>query len=197
MTNPDTVTAIVEAAKEVFSQKGYHSTGVLDITSSIRMAKGTFYNYFKSKRALFDHVLRDLIGELVRRIESVSIDEIVDKKSYEAVGLKLASSVVQFFVEDKVLARIFFWESVGLDPASDELLDETYQRITGYTANYIRRGQSLGFVRDDVTAKVVATAMVGMCSHMINRFLRDDFYGFTPEELINTAVQIHLNGIFV
>lgn len=197
MTNPDTVTAIVEAAKEVFSQKGYHSTGVLDITSSIRMAKGTFYNYFKSKRALFDHVLRDLIGELVRRIESVSIDEIVDKKSYEAVGLKLASSVVQFFVEDKVLARIFFWESVGLDPASDELLDETYQRITGYTANYIRRGQSLGFVRDDVTAKVVATAMVGMCSHMLNRFLMDDFSDFTPEELVNTVVQIHLNGIFV
>ncbi len=195
--NTDTGTAIVEAAKKVFSQKGYHSTGVLDITSSIRMAKGTFYNYFKSKRALFDHVLRNLIGELVRRIESVSIDEIVDKQSYEAGGLKLASSVVQLFVEDKALARIFFWESVGLDPASDELIEETHQRITGYTTNYIRRGQLLGFVRGDVAAKVVATAMVGMCSHMINRFLRGDFSDFTNKELVNTVVQIHLNGIFV
>lgn len=42
-------TEILDAAEKLFAEKGYAKTTVNDIISSIGIAKGTFYYYFKSK----------------------------------------------------------------------------------------------------------------------------------------------------
>jgi TetR/AcrR family transcriptional repressor of nem operon len=48
---------IVEAAWELFWQKGFHATSVADIAAQARLPKGSIYNYFESKEALLLHVL--------------------------------------------------------------------------------------------------------------------------------------------
>lgn len=45
---------IVAAAMELFTKQGYEKTSVEDITNAIKVAKGSFYNYFKSKREVFE-----------------------------------------------------------------------------------------------------------------------------------------------
>lgn len=65
--------AIIEKAIEVFSQKGYHRTKVLDITDSLNISTGTFYIYFRNKRELFvevvNDVFRNIIGEAAASIK--------------------------------------------------------------------------------------------------------------------------------
>src|SRR3954469_16175951 len=41
--------AILDAAREVFSELGYEATTVRDIIRRTGLAAGTFYNYFRSK----------------------------------------------------------------------------------------------------------------------------------------------------
>ncbi|PIF44397.1 AcrR family transcriptional regulator [Chryseobacterium sp. 52] len=43
---------IVEAAFELFSKQGYNSTGINQIISEAKVAKASFYQYFKSKEDL-------------------------------------------------------------------------------------------------------------------------------------------------
>src|ERR1700688_5217622 len=58
------------SAVALFQRFGYARVSIRDITSSVDIPKGTFYNYFKSKEALasavlsqhFDALLEPLIG---------------------------------------------------------------------------------------------------------------------------------------
>lgn len=45
----DTVNRIVHAALQLFSDKGYDETTVAEISEAAGIAKGTFFNYFKTK----------------------------------------------------------------------------------------------------------------------------------------------------
>src|SRR6516165_6481790 len=45
--------AILDAARTVFSRKGYSETAVDDVAEEARVAKGTLYLYFRSKEELY------------------------------------------------------------------------------------------------------------------------------------------------
>jgi AcrR family transcriptional regulator len=47
---------IVDAARELFSRKGYHNTQVTDIIRFVGMSANTFYAHFKDKKELFEEV---------------------------------------------------------------------------------------------------------------------------------------------
>ena len=60
-------TALLKAARAVFAERGYGATGVRDIVRSTDLASGTFYNYFKDKDEIFEAVVGELTGELLKR----------------------------------------------------------------------------------------------------------------------------------
>lgn len=47
----------IESALNLFWEKGYKATSLEELTYTIGIGKGSFYNTFKSKRALFDQCL--------------------------------------------------------------------------------------------------------------------------------------------
>jgi len=47
---------LLEAAHQLFSEKGYQAATVEDITARAEVAKGTFFNYFSSKEALLAEI---------------------------------------------------------------------------------------------------------------------------------------------
>ena len=49
----DTRSKILEAAVNVFAQKGYHETRVDDIVTESKTSKGSVYFYFPSKQDIF------------------------------------------------------------------------------------------------------------------------------------------------
>lgn len=52
---------ILAKANELFSENGYQATGVDEITQSIGMTSGVFYNHFKSKPELLNEIVRHKI----------------------------------------------------------------------------------------------------------------------------------------
>ena len=191
----ETREALLAAARQIFSQKGYHGTNVSDIVAAVGMAQGSFYNYFRNKKAIFRDILQAFVNRIAEAVENVDLESIQDDTSYYLVGMNLGSTLTGIFLEDHDLARIFFREAIAIDEDFDRIIDEAYGRVTDATQAYVEQGQKVGIVREDVAARVVATAMVGMCSHMFHRFLRNEFEGIAPGELLRTLVSIHLKGI--
>src|SRR5258708_12732566 len=60
-------TALVKAARAVFAEMGYGAASVRDIVRRTDLASGTFYNYFKDKDEIFEAVVGELTGELLKR----------------------------------------------------------------------------------------------------------------------------------
>ena len=60
-------TALLRAARAVFAEMGYGAASVRDIVRRTDLASGTFYNYFKDKDEIFEAVVGELTGELLKR----------------------------------------------------------------------------------------------------------------------------------
>jgi len=86
--------AVLAVARKIFSQKGYHATSINDLIEAADIARGTFYLYFESKRAIFEELLDGLVTTLLdnremARIllrEAVGIDTDFDRKLSDFYG---------------------------------------------------------------------------------------------------------------
>ncbi|MEW6516526.1 MAG: TetR/AcrR family transcriptional regulator [candidate division FCPU426 bacterium] len=70
----------LQAALELFSQKGYYRTSVDDIIRRAGRSKGGFYHHFKSKNSL----LHSMFHQMMREFGTILLDEIKSGKSLEA-----------------------------------------------------------------------------------------------------------------
>lgn len=59
--------ALLKAARAVFAEMGFGAASVRDIVRRTDLASGTFYNYFKDKDEIFEAVVGELTGELLKR----------------------------------------------------------------------------------------------------------------------------------
>lgn len=51
---------VLDAALQLFTEKGYHNTSIQDILGKAGISKGTFYNYFSSKTECFTAILEQV-----------------------------------------------------------------------------------------------------------------------------------------
>lgn len=56
--------AILDAARECFRERGYDNSTIRDIVRRTGLAAGTFYNYFSSKQDIFAALLTDFLSGL-------------------------------------------------------------------------------------------------------------------------------------
>ncbi|WP_287155624.1 TetR/AcrR family transcriptional regulator [Candidatus Solincola tengchongensis] len=76
---------ILDAAREVFAEKGYEKTTAADIISRAGIGHGTFWLYFRNKEDLLRHMLREMVGELEsfdwyreNHLEEIAVENLQD-----------------------------------------------------------------------------------------------------------------------
>ena len=79
---------IIEAALQVFAEKGRDAPVIDDFIKAAGIARGTFYNYFKSTSELLTATSTWLTDDLVESIES-EIHTITDPVIRHGIGLRL------------------------------------------------------------------------------------------------------------
>lgn len=77
--------ALLKAAEECFSEKGFHAVSVGDITQAAGIAIGTFYLYFPDKLGVFRAVLDSIQTELRAYLRR---SDVGDRLSRERQGLR-------------------------------------------------------------------------------------------------------------
>lgn len=60
---------ILDAALDLFTEKGFSSTRMVDIAKKAGISKGTLYLYFESKEIIFQELLRTMISPMVDEAE--------------------------------------------------------------------------------------------------------------------------------
>ncbi|MBI1909596.1 MAG: TetR/AcrR family transcriptional regulator [Deltaproteobacteria bacterium] len=148
---------LLEAAIVCFGEKGYHRTQVSDIIARAHVARGTFYLYFEGKREIFDVLITELFQRVQSEIRTLPRDA-VDKIPSQLMGN--IQRVTGLLVQQPLLAKILFNESVGLDKELDERLKIFYGQILDLIQRGLRQGQEMGFVREG-DIRVLSICLLG------------------------------------
>ena len=151
---------ILDAALGVFAKKGYHGSSVTDIIVAAGIARGTFYLYFESKRAIFDAIL----GVIFERVNE-QIQPVLMPHNGEGDGVRTqvegnARRVCRLFLDHRDLVRILMAEAAGLDEQASARLVDFYGRLGLWMAESLQDGVDAGIVRPCDTT-VAAHALIG------------------------------------
>ena len=105
--------AILEAALNVFAEKGYFGTSLRDIAAVVGVRESALYNHFASKEALFEALLTAEHESKVERLSAVTDEPIVDAR---VTLLRLATLALEGFstVRQQRLFRILMSDGLRL-----------------------------------------------------------------------------------
>ncbi len=174
---------LTDCARMLFSRQGYYATSVEDVIREAGVSRGTFYNYFDSKRVLFAEVLEELfqvVWESVPPILTGPQDDI------PAQVVRNLHSLCATLEQNQDFARILFSEAVGLDPEADEQLARFYQRSMERLVGSLREGQELGIVMDGDPV-VLAVCLLGI----IKEYWFQTVLGYQPVPLDTFLTQVY------
>ena len=150
---------LLDVALEQFAERGYHDTSISHIIESASVARGTFYQYFKSKREIFEDLLDQLFEEVSSSVSPIPIG------TPEAITSEVRAnieSLCRTLQENLPMGRVLLEQAVGLDEAGRKQLREFYLRVLDRIERAVRVGQKLGIVRpgDPSLIAVCLLAMV-------------------------------------
>src|SRR5262249_7007448 len=161
--------------------KGYHAATVDDITRAAGVAKGTFYLYFQEKREIFYEVIRgflQLVKDLGRLGETRDLLGDLERAGHRLMHL---------FLENRELVRLAYRESMGLDPALEEMVRAFYRDAAEVQARNIRVGIDLGVFRP-VEPLVVAYAHIGMIERVLLALLEGEAGLPPPDQVVKQMI---------
>jgi AcrR family transcriptional regulator len=157
---------LTDAAHEVFVEKGYHRTKVVDIIERAGCGHGTFYDYFKSKDDVLMAILSELIRELDRLGEAsrVLMDRIAFD-DYDAIRL-LLQGISDIFNRHSDLNNVYIEAALESAVFSD-IYDDFHRVFSGILESKIHQMQEAGKCEgiDSRVASQILVTLVGMTAY--------------------------------
>ncbi|HEX4905383.1 MAG TPA: TetR/AcrR family transcriptional regulator [Acidimicrobiales bacterium] len=177
--------ALLDAARTVFSEKGYASTSVGDIAAVAGVSLGAFYQYFRDRA----DVLATLVGEAAQRMLDDASQVWVPGEGREGVRRVLHAFVSHYRATSK-FQRV--WEEVThVDGDLAALRRELVRTYTDAVETALRRGQEEGSVRADLDAAGAAVALTSMVDRTCYlRFVFDRQPGHGVEPTVDVLTDI-------
>jgi AcrR family transcriptional regulator len=185
---------ILEHAATLFGKKGYHSTSISNIVKSAGIARGTFYLYFKNKRAIFEELLDYLVVQIQKRLIPVEMSS--KGPSPRQQILNNIISILELLAKNRALLSILLEGAVGLDKGFAAKLAEFYEQIASSIELSLKRGQKMGLVRKCNT-RIAALAVVGALKEVLYDMLRSPEEKVDIEALASEILDIFLRGVVV
>lgn len=183
---------ILACARAIFAEKGYHGANIADIIDRAGVARGTFYLYFPSKRAIFEELLDGLIDRLQGRVKLV---DVTAGPAGVLAELKAnLDGILGELLSDPAYPRILFHEAVGLDDGFDQKLGEFYGTVHVLLAESLELGQKMGLIRP-LDTRLAARFLLGSLKEL---FFDQTLAGGTIDAIENVRDELldfYLHGI--
>jgi AcrR family transcriptional regulator len=140
--------AILDAALELFADKGYFGTSLRDVASRVGVRESALYNYFKSKEALFDALI--LAHEHVKTERMTAIADEGPIGDPHALLERLALGSLESFLNprEQMLFRLLMSDGIRLARSGRFNLHERLGSGRERMLELMRRLIKEGWIRD-------------------------------------------------
>lgn len=95
----------MQAAAQLFAEKGFHAVGMTELGESLKLGRGTLYHYIQSKEALLFDISREYISGLIARGNQLVRVDPDPVSRIRALGNDLIATIASHQYELKVCFR--------------------------------------------------------------------------------------------
>jgi len=186
---------IIQAALEVFADKGLHGATVVEIAKAAGITGGALYRYFDSKEEIFQAVVEahtttmqalDLVRDLMPELEPKT-------------ALKfIARGMFLFFYSDWDFIRMVIGEAVKNPEAASPFLDKMLNPSRDFVRECVELWKGKGALKEDVDPVLATSAFMGMMGYLLiekDVFKYPDLEGVELTDLVDRYIAIFLEGI--
>jgi len=157
---------LLQAAMDVFAERGYHGTTVDDIVAASESSKGAFYHYFPSKQGIF----LKLLDQLVAMVEA-GVEEAISRQEGAIAKVEAALRVVlEVASAQRDLARILLIEAAALGPEFEQSRLGIHRRFAALIQRHLDRAVADGAIPSQDT-EAAAMAWIGAINEVVTQEL--------------------------
>lgn len=179
---------ILQAAAQIFRQKGYNAASMQDIADAVGLQKPSLYHHVNSKQeillALLDHALDLLIADMNDVLAST---EPSDKKLHAAMR-----AYIRRLAAEADLAAVLLLEYRSLQPKLRAQHIQRRDRVESAWRDIIVEGTEAGLFRQ-VDPAVAGFALLGVQNWMITWFQSNG--RMTADQLADAFFDLFLRGL--
>jgi TetR/AcrR family fatty acid metabolism transcriptional regulator len=187
--NPEkTRASILDAALDLFSNKGYHDTHLDAIADESHTSKGSIYFYFPNKERLFFALVDQFASLLERRITEAIAEETTAMCKVEAA----LEACLSTFGKYRRQAKVLLVQASGLGNAFEVKRIEINERFAGLIDSYLQEAVAAAEI-EPVDTAIVAHAWMGAIYSLVIRWV---YTGEPePQRIIETLVPTLLRSV--
>lgn len=180
---------IIEAAKFLFSHKGYLGTSIEEIISTAESSKGNLYHHFSSKEGLFLYLIHEQIEQWLEEWENKR----KQYTTYKDVLYGLAEHVARDLENPLARAAEEFSSSEAANPKSLEKILSDIQRQREVFLQVLREGIAEKHINSSYTAEELSAILYALLGGL--GAARHENSMEKIEDLHRMAIDIFLNGV--
>jgi len=183
---------ILEAAKGVFADEGYHEASINAIIERAGIARGTFYLYFEGKAAVFDALLDQAMTDLRSRITRIDIENPDAPPPQVQLRTGLVE-LLEYVLSDRQLAVILLSGARAPEAEAAARLDAFFDEVHGVIKLALENGMDIKLVRPCNT-EVTAAALLGTVRGVIEYLVTTD-HPPPVDTIVNELIAVSLRGV--
>ncbi len=158
-TTPTTKERILDAAEEIMLQKSFHSVGLNEILSAVKVPKGSFYHYFQSKEQFGVELLKHYVAEASAHKRRALLTTELSEDPFERLMVYWDLNIAKMMDSGSPCSCLVVKLASEVATFSDDMravLADGIREWTGYLEKVILEGQARGTIRKEIDAKVTA-----------------------------------------
>ena len=158
------VKEILQAGRDVFSEKGYERATTAEIAQRLGISEATVFSYFRGKRELCARVIGDWYDEIIGAIETgLPRDGSVRQQFAFIVRMHLRLMLVN----GTDLCALVLSEGRARHHELSEALTDLQRRYTAPLMRVLAHGQETGQIRADVPLRLLRSMVFGPMEHVL------------------------------
>jgi len=184
---------VLDAALQLFTQKGFAATRVEDIAKLAGISKGSVYLYFPSKEAL----LEGLVRRAVVPVANNALEMAASFDGNPRVIITMMLSMVAIKLEDPnliALPKVIMREALVAPKIAAMYRKEVLDRVLPAVEQLIKKGIDEGYFRD-VDPELTVRSVIGP---LLAHITIGEIFGIVPKDglAIDRLIENHLTILF-
>lgn len=168
---------ILQAAFDLFSQRGFSGTTTRDIAQAAGVSEATLFKHFATKEELYGAIIDAKRCEqgLNRYpwLENQRLIEAMERGDDRAFFYHFALQAMEHHQTNVAFMRMIFYSALEEHELAERFFGEFVSQIYEFLSQYIRRRQNQGAFRK-IQPKIAVRAFLGMLiHHSLNNILWD------------------------